>query len=576
MVKINNRPILFLTLSLVLAMVVASCAKQGYPSGGPRDITPPTVVSMHPATATTQFDARSFSITFDEFVVLNDVDNNIIISPPLHPKPQYSIKGKSLLVQLPDTLQPNVTYLFQMHGAVADFTEGNRIGALEYAFSTGNTIDSLSMQGRVIDAYQMKPSQRTVTVMLYHLSSGEEWTDSTVTRMAPAYVARCDEEGHFRFNHMADGEYRIIAIDDADRNFRYNGNEAVAFLDTVLRPNYLPTYASDSTHSDSTAADSLVRPTVQPLSNLTLYISCDSSQAVQRVTKSEFVAPSRIVVATAAPMQAPQLTCSDSLVWRINGKGDSLQIWVRRPHCDSTVVMLRDASGIDDTLTLQLRKPAQPRRRVEANGEADTVPSFAARFLFGTTVGVFDTLRLRVDNPVIQSCDTAVRFFDLVDSVWATAGLRFDSLALCAWIDTVLTAGHKYQCTLPAGMLTDLWGSRNSQAETTVEIQSEDRYGNIFLTCRDPLPEGIILQLTNDQDKVLSSQSWPVGQSRIALRHLAPGKYRIQAFHDVNGDGKWTAGNYWLHRQPESIYRFEKTLEVRENWDIEETWQMLR
>lgn len=526
---------------------------------------------MQPASSTTHFDARSFSITFNEFVVLNDADNNIIISPPLQPKPQYSIKGKSLVVRLPDTLQPDITYLFQMHGAVADFTEGNPIGALEYAFSTGSTIDSLSMQGRVLDAYLQKPWQHTVTVMLYRLSAERGWTDSTATRMPPAYVARCDAGGRFSFNHMADGEYRIVAIDDADRNLRYNGNEAVAFLDTVLRPDYRP-----QTEADSTMADSLALMPTTASSLLTLLISCDSSQTVQRVTKSEFLTPSRIVVTTAAPMQAPRLECSDSLLWQLNEKGDSLQIWVCRPYCDSTVVLLRDSSGLDDTLRLQWRKTMPTRRRVEANGDGDTSIFFTTRFLFGSTVGVFDTLRLLMDNPVVQWTDTAIRLFDLTDSVWSTARLRFDSLALHAWIDTVLPSGHKYQCTLTAGMLTDLWGGHNSQAEATVEVLPEDRYGNIFLNCHDTLPEGMVLQLTDEQGRVFLSQPWPVGQQRMSLRHLAPGKYRIQAFRDMNGDGKWTAGNYWQHRQPEPIYRFEKTLEVRENWDIEEIWQMFR
>ncbi|KWW29510.1 MAG: lipoprotein [bacterium P3] len=549
-------------LAVPVAFLLVSCAKQGYPGGGPRDVTPPAVVSMHPASATTHFSARTFRINFDEFIVLNDADNNIIVSPPVRPKPQYSVKGKSLVVQLPDTLQPGVTYLFQMHGAVADFTEGNRIGPLEYAFSTGALIDSLSLQGRVVDAYLDKPYGKTVTVMLYRHTADSLWSDSTVTLSPPSYVARCNADGTFRFNYMADGLYRIVAIDDADRNLRYNGNEAVASLDTLLRPVHIPAGAA--------APPDTSRP------GLTLRISCDSSQIVQRVTKSDFVAPGRIVVATAGPMQQPRLLCDDSLVWRLTPGADTLHIWMRRPGCNSTVLRLCDASGLDDTLKLQLRKKTSARRRQADAAPADAEPSFALHFQFGQTAGVFDTLSLTSVNPVVHSSDTALQLLNLADSVRTSLPLRFDSLGLRARIDTVLSAGCKYQLTVPAGALVDLWGGKNAELTASVDIQGEERYGNIFLTCQGPLPPNTVVQLTDEQGRVRLSQPWPDSIPRIAFKNLSPGKYRIQAFGDLDSNGRWTPGSYWLHRQPEPVYRFEKTFDVRENWDIEETWQMLR
>lgn len=555
-------------LVVLAALTAISCAKQGYPSGGPRDMTPPQVLSMTPASGMTYFNARSFSIGFDEFVVLNDADNNIIVSPPIHPKPQYSIKGKNLVVQLPDTLMSNVTYLFQMHGAVADFTEGNRIGDLEYAFSTGGSIDSLSMQGRVLDAYSNKPYEKTVTVLLYRLHPDSIWVDSTATKQAPSYVARCNEKGYFHFHHLADGQYRILALDDADRNLRYNGNESIAFLDTLLRPTYTPPVAHDSTLiRDST----IVRDTIP--AGIELLISCDSSQTKQRITKSEFLSSSRILITTAAPMKQPQLSCGDSLIWRITPGNDSLHIWLLEAGRDSTIVVVRDSSGLNDTLRLQLRKKGIGRRHTV--GGADTSSTVEVRFQFGSSVGTFDTLYLVAVNPIVHCSDTALHLLDLSDSSRHTVPLHFDSLRLRAYLDTTLPAGRKYQCTLEANVLTDLWGNRNARTEAMVEVKELDQFGNIFLTCRGSLPTRCIVQLIDSQGRVLVMRPWSEGQTRLELEHLEPGKYRIQAFSDLDDDGQWTAGNYWLHRQPEPIYRIDKTFEVRENWDIEESWQLL-
>lgn len=556
---------LFFVFVVGVVCLLASCAKQGYPSGGPRDVTPPSVVTMQPATGTTYFSARSFSIMFDEYVVLNDAENNIIVSPPIQPKPQYTIKGKSLVVDLPDTLKSDATYLFQMHGAVADFTEGNRVGPLEYAFSTGDVIDSLSLQGVVLDAYSGTPLNNIVTVLLYCERNGEKWNDSMVVYRQPDYVARCDEKGRFRFNYMADGSYHVFALNDVDRNLRYNGNEAMAFLDSLIQPVYMPKLVADS------GAAPVMEPPV-----FTLMLSKDSLPLVQRVVKSEFLAPSRMVVVTSAPMLQPHVWCADSIVWSLSGSADTLNVWLYQPFCDTETLIVSDASGIDDTLKLRWHKKGLQRLRRDGSSLADTVPHLQANFLFDQKMGVFDTLFLSFNNPVVRCADTALQLLNLTDSVRTTVRLHFDSLSLRAWIDTTLAGDNKYVCSLAEGALTDIWGSGNSRVESTVEIQSIEKYGSIFVTCHDSIPANIIVQLVNEQGKVIRSIPWRIGQQRIAFEYLIPGKYTIQSFCDWNGDGQWTAGNYWQHRQPEPVYRMGKTINVRENWDIEETWQMLR
>ena len=78
---------------LIIAFLLQACAKQGMPSGGPKDTAPPKVLAVTPENKTTNFNATGFSISFDEYVVLKDAENNILVSPPLKTKPEYRTKG---------------------------------------------------------------------------------------------------------------------------------------------------------------------------------------------------------------------------------------------------------------------------------------------------------------------------------------------------------------------------------------------------------------------------------------------------------------------------------------------------
>ena len=152
---------------VLMVAAIAGCAKQGYPNGGPKDEQPPKAVGAKPQNESRNFNSRQFSIAFDEYIVVKDANNNVLISPPMREKPEYVTKGKRLVVKLHDTLQPDATYLFQFKGAIVDFTEGNVLPSFEYVFSTGDRMDTMMLAGRVLNARDGKPWKETVTVMAY-------------------------------------------------------------------------------------------------------------------------------------------------------------------------------------------------------------------------------------------------------------------------------------------------------------------------------------------------------------------------------------------------------------------------
>ena len=165
--KLNDKKQYILLFAvIILQTLVYSCANVGYPTGGEVDKNPPKVLAFIPHNESKNFSYSEVIIQFDEYIQLKDVDNQVLISPPFEQKPEIQAKGKSVHININDTLKPNTTYLFQFKSAVVDNNEGNPLPSLDYVFSTGNVLDSLSIKGRVSDAFTQKPDEG-IYVFLY-------------------------------------------------------------------------------------------------------------------------------------------------------------------------------------------------------------------------------------------------------------------------------------------------------------------------------------------------------------------------------------------------------------------------
>ena len=146
-------------VSFVVAILMIRCANVVTPSGGPKDDKSPVVLVASPENHSTDFKGKSIHLTFDEFVTLNNPSNTVLISPPMNKKPTYRTSGKTLIIRFEEPLRPNTTYSIYFGDAIKDLHEGNVFTGYTYNFSTGNSIDSLSLQGKVISASTLSPME---------------------------------------------------------------------------------------------------------------------------------------------------------------------------------------------------------------------------------------------------------------------------------------------------------------------------------------------------------------------------------------------------------------------------------
>ncbi|MEO6962233.1 MAG: Ig-like domain-containing domain [Puia sp.] len=225
---------IFLSLLLVSIILlrfpgVTGCANMIPPTGGPKDSLPPVLVSAEPDENVLHFNGNKIVLTFDEYIDLKNVRQNLIVSPVPKNQPNVEFKLKTMTIRIKDSLQPNTTYAFNFGRAVMDNHEGNVLKNFAYVFSTGGYIDSLRLSGRVTMASTGKPDS-TLIVLLH-----DKLDDSAVVKEKPRYIARLDSSGNYKFDYLKPGTYALYALKDESGFHTYSSKAQIfAFADSPV------------------------------------------------------------------------------------------------------------------------------------------------------------------------------------------------------------------------------------------------------------------------------------------------------------------------------------------------------
>lgn len=210
-------------LFLALGGVAVSCANYGSaPTGGPQDLAPPVLVNAEPPQGTVGFTHDKITLSFDEYIVLQNTDK-ILVSPPLE-KVSYNSNLKTVTVLIEDSLAASQTYSINFKDAVGDLHESTPLRDFTYVFSTGKTIDSGFLSGVLLDAFDNKPVKEA-SVLLY-----AQKPDEYPPLALPDYVSVTDEEGFFTFSYVKEGCYHVWAIAEEGHDYKLNPvEEKMAF-----------------------------------------------------------------------------------------------------------------------------------------------------------------------------------------------------------------------------------------------------------------------------------------------------------------------------------------------------------
>ena len=585
-----------------MAFFAQRCANAVAPTGGPRDERPPVVVEAVPENHSINFLGKKIEITFDEYITLENANQNVMISPPLSEKPDIKLKNKTVVIKFKEDLAANTTYTINFGAAIKDLHEGNQFKDYVYSFSTGDHIDTLAIAGKVLNASDKKPVDG-VYVSLY--AADRENVDSLPMTTIPDYITKTDKEGKFSLNGLADKKYLVFALKDANANLYFDlPNEDVAFLDTLVQASCLKKPAPpvvDSTAKDSLAMqmDSLAFDTIaRPLDtiafdttsatmyhpnalNLTLYMftELDSTQVLlekklieEGLLRFVFRHPAK----EALVMTPEMLPDTFDLVTMHSPEYDTI-LWYFTPNVkDSLWVQVKYDTVINDSSRYSLkfkeaggnrRRKSEPKKLTVNNnllGRGGLIPGQDLILKFSEPI-----ISYQMRDSAVFKCDSTVYFDRLAFEPADEFGMKYR-------LTSPFSADSSYSFEIPDSVFWGIRGRTNDVIKTDFHVLKDDEYGNIYITVVPP--EGIkqvVVQLTNESGKVLKEETI-TKKKEVMFDYLMPAKYKLRALLDADGNGKWSTGNYHRHTLPETILDYKDPLDLKAGWDIdlEEVWDL--
>lgn len=575
-----------------ILLVFIRCANPVMPTGGVEDEEPPVAVSSVPANYSVNMKGKSISITFNEFVKLDKINEQVLISPPPATNPEYRLKGKTLTVRFEEELLPSTTYTIFFGEAIVDLTESNPLSGYTFVFSTGSVIDSMSLKGQVYNAFDLQAAENSF-VLLYLLNNDTIPVDSLPYLVKPYYVARTNKSGVFRFQNLKNETFKMFALSDMNSNFIYDmPGELIAFSDTLVRPVYIkPLEINSILKPDSISAetitvvtDSVSLPTDSIPETVKLRLALfQETDSTQKLLRAEVVKPGLLRFAFRQNARdisiesLQPLPDSFDLIPFFSANSDTLLWYFRQNVLDSIHLNIRKDTLLNDTLHISLtpRKSSQARR--PAAKETDKKGEFLnyTTNTAGRRLEINNALRFTFDYPLtsLRERDSA-RIITNSDTTFGTLHFdKYDSVGLVYKLAYDFVTENSYNLLIPDSVFMGLNGLWNDTIRLSFKVPAIGDYGNLFLELDFKGESDVILQLLGSKDIVVREVYLSKAQT-IHMENLLPGKYKLKVIYDRNNNKRWDTGNYLKGIQPEKVIFFSKELEIRANWDFEENWKL--
>lgn len=591
----NNSKSLYYIFIIIAAAVMYSCANIGNPSGGPIDKTPPIFMRSNPTPNAVNVKDRKIEIFFDEIVTLKDPSTKIIVSPAQTEMPRMSALGRKVTVELVDSLLPNTTYTIDFSNSIQDNNEGNAIDNFAFAFSTGSVIDSMRVSGYVLDSRTLEPMQSVVVGLQSNLA------DSAFHKEKLQRVALTNDRGQFTIRNVSPGSYHIFALKDLDRDYKFgNPTEDIAFLDSIIVPSIGSREAADTVYNDLNEIDTIMRATRPAyFPNDILLSMFNEDRKSQYLANNLRVDSTRISLTfVAASDTLPSL----SIVGRNDvpdqwytlersQTNDTLTYWIRPPHLVSadtlmvatTYLRTDTASNLSwGTDTLKFTFQRQKAKKKKKNEETDSLEQM--RFmelhpLANGTQEVYAPLLLQTGTPIERYSREAFHLQRKLqnDTIFYPAEIKSIALrdSTLNRRDLMLKVdwepGAAYTLAVDSLAMTDIYGLQTKPLKVDFNVRKMEEYGNIVFNI-PAVRDSAIVELLDGTEKIVLRA--PVKNHRAELLNLLPGKYYARLFIDRNGNGKYDTGNYDMHLQPEETVYYPGAINLKKNWDVEQTWDI--
>jgi len=527
---------------LLFGFLFTSCARVGSPVGGSRDSIPPQVIGSNidsPRTNVSR-NIKELRIDFDEYINLKEISRQLIISPPIKKISKIlpsGIANKFLLIKWDDTLQENTTYNFNFGNAIVDNNEGNALGYYNFAFSTGEKIDSLFISGdvkKLLTDTEKGGESKNIVVGLY------QQKDSMDFRQKPYYITMADPDGYFELNYLAPGKYRVLAFEDSNANSVYDpGKEQVGFL-------------AENVNLDKSISG--------------LQLSLVPSQKSNKYLEMKEVPGGILMNFEGNPEKVEVLSLNEKLKdYKITHapKSDSVFVWFNAKQqnigieSNENLKFSYDNGIKQDTVSLFYRYNTK-NEMLLSNARGNLLPpqkDFVIRSNY--YINEISPEKWTLSSDSIQQNFTAEIAKENPFEIHVKSNFA---------------EGKKYSLSIPKETVSSYYESLAKSYRFDFESDKTENYGSFSLTLVNTPVKKFWTQLISANGEVAYSKYGT--DPNINFSGLKPEKYQLRILVDENENGVWDRANFAENIFAEPVYTFEKAVEIRPLWEIKETWTL--
>ena len=526
------------SLYIMVMILIAGCARRSTPTGGLKDSIPPVLVNSNPKINSVNFNADEIRLTFDEWVELDGLDQQLIISPPIE-KNKYEIKPlsgvtKKLFISFIDSLQENTTYTINFGNSIVDNNEGNEMNFFNYTFSTGPTLDSLFIKGNVEDAFNLETDEY-LSLQLYRIDS--TYSDSIIYNNQPTYLANSLDTTAYRFKNLKEGKYILIALKDMGNDYIFNPlYDKIGYYDSII----------------SLPKDSII--------NLKLF-----KEEVPIIwDRPHFINSEKIGFGYYGKLDLNKISLVSKIPDSVNylftkeKDKDTINFWLSKNSLDSLEFKLKEVDTIK-TLTVKFDR-----------SKDSIIDSLRISDITKSVIGLKEKFKLSSNLPVREISDSLIFIRD-IDSTLIPFKSSINNNLDEVTLDFDVKPQDDYSIYILPNAIIDLRGGTNDTLGFRTRSQSLEDYGNVYLNVIRDSESQYILQMVNSNNEIVRKYNSINSDGLYNFELVNPGKYIFRMIRDNNRNKEWDTGNYLKKIQPEEVYYSNFELEIRANWDFNET-----
>jgi uncharacterized protein (DUF2141 family) len=561
------------------------------PTGGPEDEAPPVVVRSIPEANALNYQKKEIFIEFDELIKLKDYRTKFIVSPPVNEQPTVEERGNRVLITFEEDLQPNTTYTLDFADAIVDNNEGNVLENYSFSFSTGEYIDSLQVSGNLYDADDLSPSEGVLIFLHNNLN------DTAIQKLVPIRMAKTNAQGRFNIRNVSPGKYRIYALDDANRNYKFDQpGEMMAWSDIFVEPGFEYRQFADTIRIDSLETDSIeyYEKLVYTPDSIQLF-KFQHDYKEQYLLSEERKERAKLTYYFNRPLEENaklRLTGKESLndvfIMDRSIKNDTVTFWIADStyyNQDSLSVslsyLMKDSLDNPfmqtDTIAMYapFEKKEKKKKKRKKDDEPEPIPTIKLKNI-KSNVDVFGQFRFSLPAPAIHFNRKAFKLYNHKDTIpeeETDFEIIHDNKSILNYsIKNKWEPGVKYEMIVDSAAIEDIYGLMNDSINSQFTVKQLDSYGKMFIQIKEP-HESWLVQILNRKETVVQQTYITNKSGKIGFRYLNPGEYMLRIVVDENRNGKWDSGNYFERIQPEELIYYPSKINVRKNWEVDqEIW----